>query len=336
MPGRGNNPDSYRYGFNGMEEDNSLKGPGNSYDFGARMYDSRLGRWMSVDPLDNAYPYSTPYSGIGNNPISFIDSDGEKISGFWEYRNNHQVKLLIMELEKYTGLKLEITRNGLKYSENSGATAFSPSMRKDLMKYIDDTNKDVKFSLTSKNGCFYKEDVVEGRAVSIIYFNFEYIKKMQDNVRGKYLDKRTVGAALTFMHELGHWFIPENEDLVRVPDQNPNLMSSVQGKQIPIDNTYRKELDKSLNKSSRKKFGERQHYYILLKNGNKVVAMNFETKRALETGNFSDLKLSQISFFYMPDESKNADNQKIYEIDEKTLPNNADLKVILGSEKQKK
>ena len=138
------------------------------------------------------------------------------------------------------------------------------------------------------------------------------------------------------MHELGHWFIPENEDLVRVPDQNPNLMSSVQGKQIPIDNTYRKELDKSLNKSSRKKFGERQHYYILLKNGNKVVAMNFETKRALETGNFSDLKLSQISFFYMPDESKNADNQKIYEIDEKTLPNNADLKVILGSEKQKK
>jgi hypothetical protein len=34
----------YRYGFNGMEKDDEVKnGKGNSYDFGARMYDSRLG-----------------------------------------------------------------------------------------------------------------------------------------------------------------------------------------------------------------------------------------------------------------------------------------------------
>src|SRR5690554_1271658 len=40
----------YRYGFNSMERDDEIKGKGNSYDFGARMYDPRVGRWLSVDP----------------------------------------------------------------------------------------------------------------------------------------------------------------------------------------------------------------------------------------------------------------------------------------------
>ena len=45
--GRSVNTSGYRYGFNGMEMDNEVKvsasapnGTGNSYDFGARMYDS--------------------------------------------------------------------------------------------------------------------------------------------------------------------------------------------------------------------------------------------------------------------------------------------------------
>ncbi|MFT6150196.1 MAG: hypothetical protein ACJAUH_002894, partial [Saprospiraceae bacterium] len=33
MAGRKYNDDSYRYGFNGMEKDDEMKGNGNSYDF---------------------------------------------------------------------------------------------------------------------------------------------------------------------------------------------------------------------------------------------------------------------------------------------------------------
>lgn len=29
---------AYRFGFNGMQRDDELKGPGNALDFGARMY----------------------------------------------------------------------------------------------------------------------------------------------------------------------------------------------------------------------------------------------------------------------------------------------------------
>jgi len=68
----------YRFTFNGMEKDDEIKGIGNSLDFGARIYDSRLGRWMSVDPLAAKYPSWSPYSAFRNNPILYVDPDGKE------------------------------------------------------------------------------------------------------------------------------------------------------------------------------------------------------------------------------------------------------------------
>ena len=69
----------YRFGFNGKEDDGQVNGEGNSIDFGARMYDSRLGRFLSVDPLAADYPSLSPYVFVANNPINAIDPDGRKI-----------------------------------------------------------------------------------------------------------------------------------------------------------------------------------------------------------------------------------------------------------------
>ena len=77
MPGRNYSiaNTNYRYGFNGKEKDNST---GNdNYDFGARIYDGRIGRWLSTDSKTSRYPGFSPYVYSGNNPISFIDPDGE-------------------------------------------------------------------------------------------------------------------------------------------------------------------------------------------------------------------------------------------------------------------
>jgi len=68
----------YRYGFNGKENDNEVKGEGNEQDYGMRVYDPRLGRFLSVDPLSKDYPHYTPYSYAGNKPIESIDLDGEE------------------------------------------------------------------------------------------------------------------------------------------------------------------------------------------------------------------------------------------------------------------
>ncbi|MBA3900099.1 MAG: RHS repeat-associated core domain-containing protein [Bacteroidetes bacterium] len=73
-----NRIDLYLYGFNGMEKDDEVKGGGNSYDFGARVYDPRLGRWLSMDPLQAKFPELSPYNFVTNNPIVLIDPDGNE------------------------------------------------------------------------------------------------------------------------------------------------------------------------------------------------------------------------------------------------------------------
>ncbi len=79
LDGRTISMDSYRYGFNGMEKDDEVKGGGNSYDFGARMYDARVGRFLSLDALLSKYPSFSPYSFAANSPISFVDHAGDSI-----------------------------------------------------------------------------------------------------------------------------------------------------------------------------------------------------------------------------------------------------------------
>ncbi len=66
-----------RYGFNGKESDFEVKGAGNSYDFGARIYDPRLGRFLSTDPLFKKFSGDSPYSFAGNSPIILLDENGE-------------------------------------------------------------------------------------------------------------------------------------------------------------------------------------------------------------------------------------------------------------------
>jgi RHS repeat-associated protein len=77
MPGRKFTSGSgYRYGFNGKENDNEVKGEGAQQDYGFRISDPRVGRFLSIDPLTKQYPYYSPYHFAGNSPIKFIDLDG--------------------------------------------------------------------------------------------------------------------------------------------------------------------------------------------------------------------------------------------------------------------
>jgi RHS repeat-associated protein len=78
VPNRHGSSNSYRYGFNGMELDNELKGEGNSYDFGSRsIYDGRIGRFISLDPRWREFADLSPYVFAANSPLVFIDEDGE-------------------------------------------------------------------------------------------------------------------------------------------------------------------------------------------------------------------------------------------------------------------
>lgn len=66
----------YRYWFNGQENDNEVKGDGNSLVFEYRIHDPRIGRFMSVDPLQSNFPWNSPYAFAENRVI-----DGRELEG---------------------------------------------------------------------------------------------------------------------------------------------------------------------------------------------------------------------------------------------------------------
>jgi RHS repeat-associated protein len=68
----------YSFGFNGKEVDDEVSGSGNSYDFGARLYNPRLGRWLALDPKAYRYTGYSPYHFGYDNPIVTIDPDGNQ------------------------------------------------------------------------------------------------------------------------------------------------------------------------------------------------------------------------------------------------------------------
>ncbi|WP_143306612.1 RHS repeat domain-containing protein [Chitinophaga vietnamensis] len=78
LNGRSFDASIYRYGFNGKENDNEVKGDGNQQDYGMRVYDPRIGKFLSVDPLTKAYPMLTPYQFASNRPIDGVDRDGKE------------------------------------------------------------------------------------------------------------------------------------------------------------------------------------------------------------------------------------------------------------------
>ena len=73
MPGRNYiNGSSYRYGFNGKETDSET----GTQNYGYRIYNPSLGRFLSTDPVGSVFPFWSPYHFGANNPVWFIDFDG--------------------------------------------------------------------------------------------------------------------------------------------------------------------------------------------------------------------------------------------------------------------
>jgi len=129
LPGRNYSSDSYRFGFNGKLNDNEVYGgEGTFQDYGMRDYDTRIARFIRIDPIANQFPWYTPFQFAGNKPIWAIDLDGmeeliqpftkAQIDGVINVQQAHEVvvdtyfKQVMMKLIPYDGPGNESTIPG--------------------------------------------------------------------------------------------------------------------------------------------------------------------------------------------------------------------------------
>jgi RHS repeat-associated protein len=93
VPNRQGNSDDYRYGFQGQEKDDELKGEGNSLNYTFRMHDPRIGRFFAIDPLTSKYPELSSYQFGANRVIDRVELEGLESSTDWQmmdkWQNDH-------------------------------------------------------------------------------------------------------------------------------------------------------------------------------------------------------------------------------------------------------
>jgi RHS repeat-associated protein len=102
-----------RYKFNAKEKDEET----GLYYYGARYYTPDLSVWLSVDPMADKYPSTSPYAYVENNPIMFIDLNGMN-------KDEYNVNITTGEITKVSNLggdKFDVF-NVSKEHENGGQT----------------------------------------------------------------------------------------------------------------------------------------------------------------------------------------------------------------------
>jgi len=66
----------YRFGFNGQEKDDEIAGEGITFTYEYRIQDTRIGRFFSVDPKSEKFPWNSSYSFAENKVLQFIELEG--------------------------------------------------------------------------------------------------------------------------------------------------------------------------------------------------------------------------------------------------------------------
>ena len=154
--------DEVKYGFTGKELDSS----GLHY-FGARYYDSNLGRFLEVDPV----PSEPAYQYVRNNPMNFIDPDGMGPVN----TGSNRIALIYPYGYNFAKIDVGMIREAL-LEEGLGVDIY----RFDTLNRKNGVNSDI-LSFVDKLHESYSEVIITGHGLSLK----EEFSTLSPNERGK-------------------------------------------------------------------------------------------------------------------------------------------------------
>ncbi len=201
------------------------------YDFGARFYQPRFGKWLSIDPLAEEYMGISPYAYCGNDPVNRVDPDGQASK---KVINNRTNTITILQ---------NLYATGSYYNDAKRSADFWN--RQTGLHYTDDTGRtyQVRFKLSVRNVINpHKEAVADDMGNSYQINQIEQNNTTGDSEvfingfakRQKYItvDPSRVNTD-TGAHEIGHTLHMEHvsEGIMTPTSDDKNRM-----KPIPQDN----------------------------------------------------------------------------------------------------
>lgn len=186
-----------------MENNDEISGEGNSLDYGARIYDSRMGRWFSLDPLMTKYPNLSPYNFVDNSPIYCKDGDGKDIIVLCapakakdfegKHPTGHQAVLIGNEKDGWTFYSFD----GHDEEGNDGKTSGKPF--KTLKEFANSEYNTYKDNYDDGQGLETSHRTEDGKVIQRfeegykIATNKETDKEMKSKV-SKYLESHSYGS----------------------------------------------------------------------------------------------------------------------------------------------
>lgn len=93
--------ENYRFGYSSQEQENNISGK-NCLSFEFRLYDSRLGRFYSVDPVSKRYPWNSVYCYAENKVINGIDLEGAEYLNANESRIEFKYGKILRKIKNFT------------------------------------------------------------------------------------------------------------------------------------------------------------------------------------------------------------------------------------------
>jgi len=226
--------------------------------FGARYYHPGLGRFLTTDRFAHKYPNMTPYQYAANNPLKFIDVNGDSlnVAGL----NTVNRFNLLNNWEDITGLRLGVNENGnVIVLDNTTIkekiTLGNGSVITTEMRYVTG-NKDGKHSIIAKDfletsiGLANRVTITNGNngskaSSSTIWLDMKQIDRFVSGTPRE-LNNKTLGLGMVSLHELYHTiagaFFENGKNYIGMQLQGDTKLDGVKGPTVEFMNRIRSEL----------------------------------------------------------------------------------------------